>query len=157
MFPKNQIIINSQLKNVYSKSHIGALTIYGVAIIDVLLHHYTMRKLIYVSSPYSAISDKEALMRCIARESGEYMIANPGEYAVTGLVGHYSVVEVPGLGTDYVFWQDFCEMLISKSDKVLVLMIPGWQESTGVRGEIEYATALGLPIEYKEVKWQTDL
>lgn len=110
-----------------------------------------MSKLVYVAAPYSAIEDRHQLMRDIARISGEYMIANPGEYAVTGLVNHYAALECEGLGTDYQFWQVFCELMINKSDKILVIKFPGWESSIGVSQEIKFATETGKEISYWEV------
>ena len=104
--------------------------------------------LIYVASPYSKVEDKEALMKAIAKFSGEYMLTHPGQYAVTGLVHHYAASECPTLGTDYAFWEGFCTEFIRKCDKLVVFKYSGWDTSTGVAAEIALATELKIPIEY---------
>lgn len=51
-------------------------------------------------------------------------------------------------------WQDFgdnCQRLIKKCDVLLVLMYPGYQQSVGVKAEIEFAHAQGLPVEFMNV------
>lgn len=106
--------------------------------------------LVYLSSPYSNVKNKENLMRDIARFSAQYMLAHPGEYAVSGLVHHYATLECDELGTDYQFWKEWCELFISKCDKVVVIMFPGWHNSTGVTAEIELAHKLNKPVEYRE-------
>jgi hypothetical protein len=51
-------------------------------------------------------------------------------------------------GEDFWLKQDFA--VLSKCDKVLVYMMPGWEESSGVTAEIAKAKELGIPIEYEE-------
>lgn len=110
--------------------------------------------MVYVAAPYSNIVNKPALMRSIAKFCGEYMIAHPGEYAITGLVHHYACEDNPTLGTDYQFWETFCQGFIQRCDKVVVLKIDGWETSKGVAAEIDYATHLGRPVEF--VDWSID-
>jgi hypothetical protein len=107
--------------------------------------------LVYVAAPYSSIPDKNELMRIISKFCGEYMIANPGEYAIPGLVHHYPTLECPELGTDYSFWQNFCEVFLSRCDKMIVLRIPGWQESKGVKGELEFCLTHRIPVEFRDI------
>lgn len=105
-------------------------------------------KLAYIAAPYSNVADKQALMRDIAKFSGLYMMKHPDWYAVTGLVHHYATLEVPELGTDYEFWQDWCTLFMSKCDKLIVLTVDGWERSAGVAAEVEFARANNIPIEY---------
>ena len=107
-----------------------------------------MNKLVYVAAPYSRVPDKKELMERIADFCGYYMIKHPGEYAITGLVHHYAAVQRPELGTDYRFWEEFCVGFIKRSEKLVVLMIDGWDSSTGVNAEINLAKRLNIPIEY---------
>ena len=105
----------------------------------------------YVSAPYSKIDDKHALMRLIAKQSGMWMLANPGWFAITGLVHHYAAQECSELGTDYVFWETWCEEFLQQCDKLLVLEIDGWDNSVGVQAEIALAHRLMIPVEYLKV------
>ena len=104
--------------------------------------------LVYVASPYSSVPDKHQLMRTVAQTCGKYMLAYPGQYAVSGLIHHYALSEVEGLGTDYEFWKNWCETFLRKCEKLVVLTIPGWNTSTGVAAEIQLAKSLNMPIEF---------
>lgn len=108
--------------------------------------------IVYVAAPYSNVADKEQLMKDIAKFCGQYMLDNPGEYTITGLVHHYAVNQVDGLGTDWNFWKDFCEMFLKRCDKLAVLRIPGWDWSRGVQTEIEIAHANNIPVFYFDVE-----
>jgi hypothetical protein len=107
--------------------------------------------LTYIAAPYSKVEDKEALMKAIAKFSGEYMLSHPGEYAMTGLFHHYAATECTELGTDYAFWVNFCTEFLAKCDKLVVLKYKGWDTSTGVAAEISLATHWNLPVEYCEI------
>ena len=52
---------------------------------------------------------------------------------------------------DWEFWKNFCESFLYKSDELWVYMIDGWDQSTGVKGEIDLAKNLNIPIRYIEV------
>jgi len=51
------------------------------------------------------------------------------------------------------FFQDFSEDLLARCDMLLVVTMPGWKESAGVKVEIECAKRLGKPIIYFSHSW----
>jgi hypothetical protein len=105
-------------------------------------------KLVYLAGPYSQYENKEVLMTAIMGISGMYMMKNPGEHVVSPLFNHYSIHLTPGMEGDYNFWGDYSINLLKRCDKVIVVMLPGWDQSTGVKDEIEKATASGIEIVY---------
>jgi hypothetical protein len=54
------------------------------------------------------------------------------------------------LGSDWKFWKQYSEYMIERSARLIVLCLPGWTGSEGVRGEIQKATDRNLPIGYVE-------
>jgi hypothetical protein len=104
--------------------------------------------LVYLAAPYSNAEDKDALMRQIMKTSGEYMMTRPGEHVVSPLFNHYSLSLVEGMGGDYAFWKNYSRDLLRHCDKVIVLMLKGWRDSTGVNDEIELADMLNIPMEF---------
>ena len=104
--------------------------------------------IVYVAAPYSNVPDKEYLMKLIAKVSGKYMVENPGQFTITGLVHHYACQEQRDLGTDWKFWKEFCVDFLRRCDKLLVVCTDGWKESFGVQEEIRIAKELNLPVVY---------
>lgn len=104
--------------------------------------------IVYVAAPYSNVNNKEQLMDTIAKVCGKYMIDNPGEYTITGLVHHYACQHYSEIGTDWNFWKNFCVDFLRRCDKLLVIQVEGWDASFGVQEEIRIATELKLPIIY---------
>lgn len=55
------------------------------------------------------------------------------------------------LEAHYEYWQRRDRRLIDASDGIIVAMLPGWRDSTGVTDEIDYATKQGKPVWYLDV------
>lgn len=53
--------------------------------------------------------------------------------------------DLPG---DWEFWQELNRFFIRVCKKLIVVMLDGWKESTGVNAEIKFAKELNIPIEY---------
>ena len=49
---------------------------------------------------------------------------------------------------DRAFWMEQSLAMLFECDHVLVLKMPGWNESDGIAQEIRYAEKLGKPISY---------
>jgi hypothetical protein len=49
---------------------------------------------------------------------------------------------------DHDFWMDQDLPFLNHADKMIVLTLPGWEESRGIKQEIEWAKAKNIPIEY---------
>lgn len=104
--------------------------------------------LVYLAAPYSSIGDKESHMRYIMKCMGRFMVKYQNEYMVSPLTNHFSLGQVPELGTDWEFWEGFSETLMARCDKLVVLQMNGTEESTGVQAEIALAKKMGIPVVY---------
>ena len=54
------------------------------------------------------------------------------------------------LPKEHTFWLNFDRDVISCSDEMWVLTLPGWEESVGVANEIAFAREIDLPVVNKE-------
>ncbi len=48
----------------------------------------------------------------------------------------------------FEYWAKFDEEFIKISTKLLIIMLPGWEDSTGVNGEVKLANKYNIPIGY---------
>lgn len=108
------------------------------------------RELIYLASPYSdhyeAVRERrfEAACKCAAAMMREgLLVFSPIAYS-------HSVLQ-HGLPFEWDFWEAYDRVILSKCDKLVVLMLPGWKESKGVTAEIKIAEELGIPVSYISV------
>lgn len=54
----------------------------------------------------------------------------------------------PDIPRDWAYWAGYSNKLLHASHAIIVLCLPGWEESTGVQAELTGARELGLPIGY---------
>lgn len=75
-----------------------------------------------------------------------------GFYVYSPILHCYEMSNRYKLPKDYAFWKDIDRDMISRCDKVLVLMMQdelgNWVHSEGVTDEINYAEILGKTVEF---------
>jgi hypothetical protein len=106
--------------------------------------------LVYLAVPYShedpAIRQQrfERVSRVAARLMMEgHLIFSPISHTHQMCIEH----EMP---TDWEFWQKHCLAFVSASSRMIVLKLDGWELSVGVRAEMEFASRMGIRIEFME-------
>lgn len=106
--------------------------------------------MIYLASPYSC-SDLLVEMHRFeqAAEAAAYLI-NKG-HMIFSPITHSHPITIRGISGGWVYWKAFDSYMIKVSREVWVLMLDGWEESTGVQAEIGIARALPRTIRY--VTW----
>jgi hypothetical protein len=75
-------------------------------------------------------------------------LASKGLVAFSPLLMHFCLDQGVKLPPDYKFWRTYCLTMLGKSDHLIVLKLPGWQESPGVQDEITFARDRGILISY---------
>ena len=116
---------------------------------------YTQNKynnmMILISSPYSH-SDVTIKMERVKRLAlfVDAQIKN-GRFVFSPILYGISILKHTGDKDDWATWQVFCENAILASTEVWVLMFDGWDKSTGVKAEIDFAIANNIPIKYIEM------
>lgn len=109
-------------------------------------------KLIYLASPYSHpdFTIRDSNYRMISKIAAK-MVAKGGVVFSPITYGH-NLLEFRQMPSDWEFWFNFCVTFLMKCDKLVVCKMPGWENSVGVREEIEIAEKFGIEIEYIDVK-----
>ena len=57
-----------------------------------------------------------------------------------------------GLPGTWEFWAEQDRRQLELCDEVVVLMLPGWRESEGVRAEVALAEELGKSVRYADAE-----
>lgn len=106
--------------------------------------------MIYLASPYShsnpAVMEERFESACIV--AGELM--KVGEHVFSPVAHSRPIANLVDLPHDFEFWAKYDTQMISLCDEVVVLTLPGWEESRGVAAEIKIAEELGKPVRYFE-------
>ena len=105
--------------------------------------------LVYLASPYS---HEDAHVRAWRFHwAAEYAakLMRDG-WMVFSPIAHTHPIAEFGLPKGWVFWEKFDRLFLDACSGLVVLKLPGWEKSTGIKAEIEYMTDTGKPIEYHE-------
>ncbi len=108
--------------------------------------------LIYVAAPYSHKDPEvvEARMNAFADYMAKIIAA--GEHPVSPLMNHFLGDRSQTFPLTWEYWEEYSRKLLSRCDRIDVLQIDGWEESTGLTAEIELAKSLGIEVNYPEIK-----
>ena len=104
--------------------------------------------MIYVASPYSH-PDKEIQEERYRIVSGACArLVAEGHIAFSPITYGHTLIGFRDMPGDWAFWNKFCISFLSKCEVIVVLMIPGWGGSQGIREEIRYAEQNGINVIY---------
>jgi hypothetical protein len=104
--------------------------------------------MIYLCSPYSH-SDVNVVNERVKQTTvfvNNHLLS--GITVLSPVVYGHTIVTTCGTPSNWEFWERACRAFMAKCSDVWVLMLDGWQDSTGIKGEIEFAKELGLRIKY---------
>ena len=105
-----------------------------------------MSDLIYLAGPYSDPSESVVEHRYDAHLEAAAQLIAAGSLVFSPIAHTHPLAMAHELPADFDFWRQFDERMIDACDKVVVLCIDGWDRSTGVQAELEYARAQGKEI-----------
>jgi len=108
-------------------------------------------ELIYLATPYT---DPDPRVR---KERFRIVNVIAAKLMAKGLhvfspISHCHPIALEGdLPKDWEYWENYCRIMLKYCTKVMVVCQDGWENSVGIKGEIEIATEMGIPVEY--IKW----
>lgn len=109
-----------------------------------------MTKLSYVASPYSHPIDDIRIENYKIVSNFVANLVKNGNVVFSPITYGHHLVEFRTMPTDFEFWENFCLTFLSKCDEMIVLKIPGWEDSIGIKNEIRYCEVHDIPIYYIE-------
>lgn len=115
-------------------------------------NHFHGKGMVYLASPYS---DESGFVQSVRHKEAEFQIAqmmNDGLLAFSPIVHCHHLAMMHHLPATFDFWQNYCLGMLNNASELWVLMLPGWENSTGVQAEIKYAQSLNMPIYYLHSK-----
>lgn len=104
--------------------------------------------MIYLASPYSDDNPTVESERFLAACTATAKLMQRGEMVFSPIAHSHPVAKLGRLAGDFAFWGKWNREMLNRCDSLAVLMLPGWEESLGVCGEVNYAQQLGKDIAY---------
>lgn len=99
--------------------------------------------MIYVASPYSGPTNQERFDRYICVLNYTAQLLRDKSWCYSPIVHCHNIAAHHDLPYHFDFWREYNEHMLSRSDALHVLQLPGWEDSKGVQAEIRYWTSLG--------------
>jgi len=106
--------------------------------------------IIYFSSPYShkeqGIVEERFKKTCamVAKLTAE------GNVVISSIAYGHVLLWFQEMQNDWDFWKNFCLSFLIRAKKMIIYTLPGWELSTGIKGEIEFCKAHGIEVIYLE-------
>jgi hypothetical protein len=106
-----------------------------------------MKPLVYLASPYSDPNPeiREQRFRAVCKYAAGLMRLGDSVFSPIAHTHPIALFDLPK-GRD--FWQQYDEKMLSVCDSMIVLMLPGWEKSKGIAGEIAIMELAGKHIEW---------
>jgi hypothetical protein len=115
------------------------------------------RELIYLACPYTHHSAAIRLQRFQQATKAAAALIRQGHIVFSPITMTHPIdIEMAGsentLGSD--FWVAFDETFMERCDVFVLLPLDGWEQSGGVRREIEYFRKAGKPLKALDAQFQ---
>jgi hypothetical protein len=107
-----------------------------------------MNKKIFIAGPYNH-ADSEIMANRL-EEIRKYCVLQfkNGNIPISALLMGLSFASSGDLPTDTETWLNFCKEILSVCDELHVLMVDGWDKSSGVANEVKIAIELNIKVVY---------
>ena len=106
------------------------------------------RKLVYLASPYTHTDPeiREKRFKDVCKAAA--VLFSKGYFVFSPIAMTHPISSQNNLPVPYHFWQEFDELMISRSDYFVILKLDGWEKSVGVAEESKFAMLIGKKIHY---------
>jgi len=108
--------------------------------------------MIYLATPYSHPDKYVQLLRAQTVTWAAAKLRELGLNVYSPITHGHPMADIADLPRDFEYWQEECMHHVGSCERVVVLMQPGWDVSTGVGMEIEAADELGKPVAFIEME-----
>lgn len=110
--------------------------------------------MIYLASPYSHDSEfiRELRHRTAMKVTADLL--REGLIIYSPIVHCHELSKRHDLPGEFTFWRDYCLGMLICANNLFVLTITGWNESVGVKLEMEFARENKIPIHLINEKLQ---
>jgi len=102
--------------------------------------------MIYLASPYSHPDSDMRHRRFLLACRAAARLMHQGHHVFSPIAHTHPIAEAGELPKGWDWWEAFDRAFFEICDSMVVLTLPGWEESRGVQAEIAIARELGLPI-----------
>ena len=108
------------------------------------------KSLVYLAVPYTHPDPAVMEYRFKAVNLVAGILMKQGIHIFSPISHTHPIAVECDLPRGFDFWEQYDRAILQVCRKVIVLKLPGWEQSKGVQAEIKIAEELGIPVEYLE-------
>lgn len=111
-----------------------------------------MKKLLYLASPYSHPDPEVMRHRCREAQKAAARLMLEGYAVFAPIAQSHGIADYmpESLRRSQDFWLGQDLPLLSRCDALVVLRLPGWEDSLGMKMEISFARAAKIPVIFRD-------
>jgi len=102
----------------------------------------------YLGIPYSNGNDYLINFRAVIADMIAHDLTNQGRAIYSPISSWHIIACKFKMPRTFEFWEKMNLSFLSRCKKMLVVMLPGWDESIGLKGEIKFAKENNIMVEY---------
>jgi ParB/RepB/Spo0J family partition protein len=114
-------------------------------------HLLKLTGLVYLASPYSADKDAIKKKRFEAACEAAARLLSQCVMIFSPIAHSHPIATIGCTPTSWEFWEKYDKTILDKCDSMIVLQLDGWEESVGVKAEIEWMESK-RPVYYMPIK-----
>ena len=112
--------------------------------------------MIYVASPYSHTDFRVQHLRYKQVADFCHQRVNEGDLVISPIAHWHYIAMNHHIDGDWKTWKEYNSQLISYCREMWVLMLEGWEDSIGVRAELDLAEEHDIPVRFFDyVPWRS--
>lgn len=104
--------------------------------------------MIYLACPYTSSNSEIENQRFEIANLVAAKLMNEGNFVFSPISQCHPISRAGGLPSDWEYWKEYDRKILSICSEMRIIQIVGWHTSIGVRGEIEIANELNIPISF---------
>jgi hypothetical protein len=108
------------------------------------------KKLVYLACPYSHPDKGVMQERFIAVNRAAAKLMREGVFVFSPISHSHPIHECGDVPGDWEFWKQYDYTILRHCKEMIVLRLPGWIKSVGVRAEMKYMKDRRRPIRFMD-------
>jgi len=102
----------------------------------------------YLGAPYSHPNPEVRKFRLDSTSKLASQLFSQGRFVYSPLTHNISLSNFANEVASFDIWGKFDLAMLSKCDELLIYKLPGWEQSNGLKNEIDFANENHIPITY---------
>jgi hypothetical protein len=102
----------------------------------------------YLASPYTSADHTIMDERYAAACKTTAWLLNNKVWVYSPIVHCHELAKMFNLPRDLPFWWDYNRNMLIPAKRLLILVLPGWEDSAGVTQETQFAADMHKPVEF---------